>query len=323
MKRSLILTLAGILTTSLLSPSAHAAATSVSCDAVLNQTFSLVGPRTRESQEYMLETHTLSLTPSGARDVTDIYKLHLKYDPAPVGATTGDKITCLGFSIQLGKKPEVQIPSLVGFSYNLDLSPNNGKGTAPVLGIPHGPFENLVDSSGHPVPQGNSYHVYNSFCDFHAFCNVFTEPMNEGNGIEDLTKIGQKVVHATAFSKAPVNVGSNVAAGSFYKNGEVTLEFKGLGLVDHSVCAILTVDSGQSSFNMRMRPVPEMEIKTTGGSRYIGDIYLDLNTKWVSKVVAYEMIVSQTTLPMPPNKINAVGARDILIQNLGNGSASK
>ena len=185
-----------------------------------------------------------------------------------------------------------------------------------MLGVPHEPFENLLDANDRPIPPGNAYHVYNAFMDFHAFCNIFVHPMEGGNGIEDLTTIGQKIVHAAAFSEPPVNLGSNVAVGSFFKNGEVTLEFKGVGVVDGSACAILTVDSGRSSFAMTMRPAPDMEIKTVGSSHYKGDIHVDLATQWVSKAVIDETVVSETTLPIPPNKINAVIERNILIRNV-------
>jgi hypothetical protein len=108
----------------------------------------------------------------------------------------------------------------------------------------------------------------------------------------------------------------SIAKGSFFKNAEVTLEFKGLSVVDNGVCAVVTVDSGQSSFLMTMRPNPTMEIKTKGGSHYKGDVYLNLATYWVSLVVADEMVITETTMPMPPNKINSLIERDITIRSV-------
>lgn len=67
---------------------------------------------------------------------------------------------------------------------------------------------------------------------------------------------------------------------------------------------------------MQMKPMPEMEISTTGSSHYFGDIYKDLATSWVQKVTMTELVVSETILPMPPNKINVVIEREILIRNV-------
>jgi len=53
----------------------------------------------------------------------------------------------------------------------------------------------------------------------------------------------------------------------------VTLLFKGLSLVNEMKCASLSYDSGESSFQMTMKPTLEMEIHTVGGSHYNGDIY--------------------------------------------------
>ena len=95
-------------------------------------------------------------------------------------------------------------------------------------------------------------------------------------------------MHAAASTTGPVDLGSNVAEGSYYKNGEVTLEFKGIGVVNGVACALLGVDSGRGSFAMALRPAPNVEIKTTGGSRYKADIYVNLATHWVSRVDADE-----------------------------------
>ena len=117
---------------------------------------------------------------------------------------------------------------------------------------------------------------------------MFAESTTEGNGIQNLKKIGQKIVHAAAFSEPPVNLGSNVSEGSFFKNGEITLEFKGLSVVNDRQCALLEYDSGESSFKIIMEPMPNMEIQTVGSSHYQGDIYKDLATNWVQKITMNE-----------------------------------
>jgi hypothetical protein len=49
----------------------------------------------------------------------------------------------------------------------------------------------------------------------------------------------------------------------------------------------------------------------------MGDIYKDLLTNWVQKATMTELVVSEVTLPMPPNKINAIIERNIVIRNIG------
>jgi len=158
--------------------------------------------------------------------------------------------------------------------------------------------------------------VYNAFIDFHAFCNTFAEPTAGGKGIQNLKSIGDKIVHAAAFTEPPVNLGGNIAKGSTFKNGEVTLELKGLSIVDGAACAIVTYDSGQSSFQMLMNPMPNMEVRAVGASHYRGDIHIDLATRWPRKVTMDEWVVAESTVPMLSNKISAVIERNTIIRNI-------
>jgi hypothetical protein len=240
---------------------------------------------------------------------------HCWSDPAVPTGSAADRWTCLEFTIQLADRPEVAIPSLSGWSYLFSANPKEGYQSEQTLGIPHEPFDNLVDATGKAVPQAEAYQVYNAFIDFHSF-TIFAERTNSGGGIQDLTRIGQRVVHAASYSKPAVNLGSTVAPGSYFENGEVTLELKGLGLVQGRACAILGYDSGQSSFLMIMKPVPEVEARTVGSSHYWGDIYKDLDSHWVRKATLTEMVVSETTLPAPANKLNAVTERAITVLNI-------
>jgi hypothetical protein len=50
------------------------------------------------------------------------------------------------------------------------------------------------------------------------------------------------------------------------------VELKGI-LVDEQPCALLSYDSGASSFTMISRPVAKIEARTVGSSHYWGDIY--------------------------------------------------
>lgn len=281
--------------------------------SILNNKFDLSGEHSQETQYFLMESKLLTYALDGTHVGTDIFRLRLKYIPAKVAGKKADEYTCVQLTIQQGDTSEVAIPALENWTYVFkEGRDNNGQ----VFGIDHGNFENLVDSNGKTLASDKAYHVYNTFIDFHTFCNVFAESTTEGKGIQNLNRIGQKIVHAAAFSEPPVNLGSNVSKGSYFKNGEITLEFKGLSVVHDKPCALLEYDSGESSFKMIIKPIPNMEIQTVGSSHYQGDIYKDLATNWVQKVTMTEFVVSETILPTPPNKINAVVERSIVIHNV-------
>ncbi len=67
---------------------------------------------------------------------------------------------------------------------------------------------------------------------------------------------------------------------------------------------------------MLMKPMPQLNIRTVGSSHYFGDIYKDLASGWVQKATMTEIVVSETTLPMPPNKVHTVVERLIEIRNV-------
>jgi hypothetical protein len=283
----------------------------------LDKELELAGAHSQQPQYFIMESKLITYALDGKRLGTDIYRLHLKCVPAKLAKKAGDEYTCARFTVQQGEAAETAIPAMANWTYVFKGTDQDEKGQ--VFGIDHAKFENLVDANGKALPIDKTYHVYNAFIDFHAFCNVFAEPTTAGNGIQDLKKIGQKIVHAAAFSEPPVNLGNDVAAGSSFKNGKITLEFKGVSVVNGKLCALLEYDSGESSFKMIMKPMPDMEVRTIGSSHYFGDIYKDLATQWVQKVTMTELVVSETILPMPPNKINAVIERNIVIRNVSEG----
>ncbi|KPK45219.1 MAG: hypothetical protein AMJ65_00410 [Phycisphaerae bacterium SG8_4] len=263
-----------------------------------------------------MESKLIHYALDGKRVGLDVFRLRLKCVPAQLAGTKGDEYTCTKFTVQLGDEPEVEIPALKNWTYVFKIPPTGIDKKGQTLGIDHAPFENLVDANNKAMPPDKAYHVYNAFIDFHGFCNIFAERVDGAAGIQDLRSIGQRIVHAAAFAEAPVNVGSNVSKGSTFKNGEVTLEFKGISRVAGATCALVGYDSGESSFQMIVNPMPNMEIRTKGSSHYMGDLYIDLATNWVKKATLDEFVVTEVTLPMPPNKVNAVIERDILIRNV-------
>ncbi|MHC4404371.1 MAG: hypothetical protein ACYTG0_32350 [Planctomycetota bacterium] len=286
-----------------------------SVQSLLQEKFDLASPRSSQTQYYRMETTIIAYGPDGKPTSRETYRLLLRCVPGSRSGVDFDQYTCRRFALQQGDSVETSIPALEGWTYAYDRTTTlDEKGQ--VLGIDHGKFEGLTDSSGAALPPDKAYLVYNTFIDFHAFCNVFAEATSEGTGIQDLNRIGQQVVHAAAFSEPPVELGSNVAEGSTFKNGEITLAFKGLSIVDNAPCALVAFDSGQSSFTMFLEPVPNVKITTVGGSHYQGDIYIDLESRWVRKVMMTELVVSETELPVPPNKINVVHERSTTIKSV-------
>ena len=91
------------------------------------------------------------------------------------------------------------------------------------------------------------------------------------------------------------------------------MEFKGLSIVDGAACAIVRFDSGDSSFKFLINPTPDMDIKTVGAAHYWGDLYIELESKWVRKVKMGELTVSKVTLGKQEG-INSVMDRNTTIR---------
>ena len=289
-------------------------------DSILRQTFDFAGARSPQPQLFDMETVVITYAPDGRRTNTDILRLQLKCTPARMTGKDADEYTCIRFAVKFGDAPEVTVPAMTNWTYPFKATPTGIDEKGQVFGIDHAKFEKLTDSNGQPLPVDKSYYVYNAFIDFHGFCNAFAEPTTGGKGIQDLKRIGDKIVHAAAFTEPPVNLGSGIKEGSTFKNGEVTLELKGLSIVDGAPCAIAAFDSGQSSFQMLLNPMPNMEVRAVGASHYKGDIHIDLASRWPRKVTMDELVVAESTVPMLPNKMSAVIERNTIIRNVGDKS---
>ncbi len=289
----------------------------------LHGPYDLTTARSSDIQYFTMESRMMSYALNGDRIGTDVFRVSLKCIPQAVSGKEGDEFTCLKFTIQLANAPEAELPAMRNWKYMYRRNSAGIDEKGQVFGIDHAQFNNLVDVNGSPVPPDKGYHVYNAFIDFHSICDVFAERMEGGRGIQDLKNIGEKIVHAAAHSEAPVHLGDKIGKGSTFKNGKVTLEFKGLSLVDEKECALLEYDSGESSFTMNMKPMPNMDIRVVGSSHYRGDIYKDLRSGWVRKANLSEMVVSEVTLPMPPNKVNTVVERSIILENVREGEIGR
>lgn len=282
---------------------------------ILHQQFNLIPLPAKDTQYYEMESTLQKHALDGTIQGTDVYRLFLRCVPAAANSSKGDEYTCLRFTVKIDTAPEVSIPSLANWKYYFSLSGDPGDKKGEVLGIDHSKFEKLSNQDGKSLAVENTYHVYNAFIDFHTM-SVFAEKTANDSGVQKLKYIGDKIVHAASFSQPKVSSGSNIGEGSYFKNGEITLSFKGLGLVNDKSCAIIEYDSGKSSFYMLVKPMPTMEVPTKGSSHYWGDIYKDLAGGWIQKAVLHELVVSETTVPGLSNKINSVIERSILIKNV-------
>jgi hypothetical protein len=274
--------------------------------------FDLAGERTPQVLYFRQQTEFVHIGFDGKRTGSETYVVRLRCVPAALSGKSGDEYTCGEFQIRVGKAPETTIPALAGWSYIFSTSPTGMDERGQVFGIPHAKFEELADSRGDRLPVGIRYAIYNNFIDFHGFNDVFARPTRGGGGIQDLKAIGQKIIHAASFSQPPVNLGSGIKSGSVFRNGEVTLELKGVSVVDGARCAVVGYDSGESTLRMIMPFGGDKEIETVGGSEYTGDLYIDLGTRWVRKVTMNEFVVTETRFPGPAPKVSGYTVRHLL-----------
>ena len=282
-------------------------------DKAVQKSFDFSRPHSTSSQQFVMQSQLVQLGLDGTRKDSTTYTLHLKCKP---GKTTqeGDEYTCTRFTVRSNDGPEVLIPSLTNWKYVYNKNAEEKDLKGQVFGIDHAKFIGIKDSTGKTLPVEKMYHVYNAFIDFHALL-LFAEPTLAGKGVQDLKRVGDKIIHATAFSEPPVNLGEQIKQGSVFKNGEITLELKGIGMVNQQSCAILGYDSGASSFKMLMEPMPNLQVNTIGSSHYWGDIYKDLKTGWIQKADLKEIVVSETEISGQKNKVQSVVERSIQIRN--------
>lgn len=282
--------------------------------ADLERAFDLGAERAPQVQFFQMETVFVHIGFDGKRTGSETYIVRLKCVPAGLSGQAGDEYTCRDFRYRVNDGEAIPIPALGGWTYLFALGTEGIDEKGQVFGIPHAKFEDIADSRGRKLPVGIAYSVYNNFIDFHGFNDIFSRPSPGGRGIQDLTRIGQRIIHAAAFTEPPVNLGAGIKEGSVFRNGEVSLEFKGLSVVDGAVCALVGYDSGESTLRMIMPVGPDKEIVTTGGSEYKGDLYIDLATRWVRKVTMDEFVVTETSMPGPAPKTDSYTVRHLLLR---------
>ncbi len=253
--------------------------------------FNLAINRKSEIQYYKMKTQFIHMNFDGKRRGTETYLLKLKCNPAALTGKKFDQCTCKEFGLQINDNTLTAIPKLDNWEY--EFNPMSGLDGGPVFGIPHDVFNDLKDKNGNKLSPDIRYAIYNNFVDFHALNDAFSRPMF-GKGVDALKFIGDKIVHPAAFSEAPVNLGTTVKPGSVFHNGEITLELKGVSVVDGNACALVGYDSGESTLKMKMESGNRDKL-TEGGSEYIGNIYIDLKTGFVRKITLDEFVITEVT----------------------------
>jgi len=255
-------------------------------ESFLSQEYDLVGEHSAESQYYHMERVIVVRADDGTRQSVERYNLRLMVEPDDQSAAENAKYTCVEFAMQKDDGPEVTIPALEGWSHD-HVRGGQIDEQGLLFGVPDAKFQGLTDSNGEILEPIVAYQIKDVFVGFHSFTSP-AEPAKEGKGIQDLKRIGDKIISASA------GVETSIGEGSTFKNGEITLEFKGVSVVGGATCAILHVDSGDGSFIMAFSH-EGMEVKTVGGTHYWADIYLDLASKWVKKSEVIVVDMTKTT----------------------------
>lgn len=255
----------------------------------------LSGARTPLSEEFRVSTEDVHYAVSGTRLRSDRFTLDLRTEPVVGRAADVAHCTCMQLQVERGNSPSVSVPALHGLEYRFDPTVPGGDGQEALWGIPADKFVALSDTNGNPLPFEVRHAAYIGFVDFHSINNVFTRPMGVGPGIQNLKEMGQRVVHPASYIEAPVRFGSEILPGSVFRSGEVSLELKGVGVVDGAPCALIGYDGGEGHLTMRLQGSKGEPATTTGCSLYKGDICVDLRTRQVRRATLDEYQVAKTS----------------------------
>jgi hypothetical protein len=245
----------------------------------------LASPRSPGTKLYQFSTDYLSYAPDGSLISREQTVANIEIEVDDSGRQT---LTARKFELINKDGLQMSIPRLEGWQNSMDSDSDE------LLGVPHADFAGLHTDAGEPLSPELTHRVYNTFVDFYAFNNVFARPSPaEGKDIGDLTSIGQVIEHYSAYSKPSVSLGETVAEGSYFQNGRVTLEWKGMSRAGGNACALVGFDSGESEFRMGLEPAPGMELTVKGGSQYWGDLYINTQNLWLEKGTFIEIVLAR------------------------------
>ena len=121
----------------------------ISAPGSLERTYDLVGERSMQAQHYIVRSELATYSSKGVLKSTDVYRERLTVHPGNRSDGEADRFTCTAFTLQRGDAPEVAIPSLEGFSYevNKDLLDANGvDAQGQLYSVPEDTFDDLVDA---------------------------------------------------------------------------------------------------------------------------------------------------------------------------------
>jgi hypothetical protein len=281
---------------------------------LLNTEFSLGGKKASANRYFHFRTALTEFAKDGTRSPGNAFTVWLEMQPSDDGG-----VEYISRKFTLGKKggEEVEIPSLKNWEYSTDegLDGSGVDEAGQVFGIDHAKFMVMMDAKGKFIDMQDGYMVYNHFIDFHALADVLSASEENKTDISTLKYIGDKITHSAANSSAPVGLGEAMKKGSVFQNGQITLEFKGLSLVDGVPCALLGYDSGDSSFTMHMEAMPGMEMIARGASHYQGDVYVELESGLLRKATLYELVVTEVKTNNEATH-NSIIERESLLQTM-------
>lgn len=281
---------------------------------VLRGPYDLSGIRKRAPTSFEMETKYVHFGPNGRRETTESYLLKLQFTSNDSAAKNADDYRCLELLMTPQGGPSFRVPELSNWNYTFDPTITGADARGPMWGIPRERFATLTNGAGKELPFSVRYAMYTCFIDFHSFNDIFARPMKFGKGIQDLKEIGQVVVHPASFIEAPISFLAEVKPGSSFKNGQVTLELKGLSLVDEAPCAIVAYDAGESALRMVVADPSGRDAVTEGGDQYKGDIHVDLATLWVRKATLDEYLLDQIRTQDPGESKTEYTTRHILLR---------
>jgi hypothetical protein len=208
--------------------------------------FDLSFERTREPHFFQTETKYIHFGLNGKRLGVEFYVLKIEYVPKTENV---DQYKCTELQLQVNDGPTVTVPELTNWVYIFNQMVSGADNSGPLWGILQDKFAKICDDEGKASPFTFRYAVYDNFIDFNI-TDIFARPTKFGKGIQELKEIGQRIVHVASFAEASVRFGAEIRPGSSFRNGEVSLELKGLSLVDGAPCALVAYNAGESSLRM-------------------------------------------------------------------------
>lgn len=250
----------------------------------LSRAFHLDGPRAAEERFYESATVMTKVFADGTKQSAGAIRLYVQATPGEKqkDGKTAFTYGCRRLEIERADGKKVIVPELEKFTYQIEPGVDAKK---QVMGIEHSRFLKLKDSSGNTLTLVEPYFVYNTFIDFHAF--------NDTMASVGLRRIGDSLVVGGG-REIPVHLGDTIQEGSVYRLGESRVRLNGIGLVNNRPTAVVSFDSGDSSFLMKLALQPKTTMEAQGYSRFEGNVQVDLASNWPALCAWKEIVISET-----------------------------